>query len=109
MKMVAKKLKEYKFCLEEERYFDAHEVLESVWFAHRFEESDEVKLLKGLINAAVSFELYRQNRLPQSKKVWVNYLKYRQKIFKIDSKYLNEYYKLTRFVEEIHKNLLKKS
>ena len=107
MKMISKKTKEYILCLKEERYYDAHEALESVWFPRRFEESGEVKLLKGLINAAVSFELHKRGRTPQSKKVWANYLKYRQELFKTDSKYLNDYYKLTRFVEEIHKNSLK--
>ena len=104
MSMTTKKIQEYILCLEEERYYDAHEALEALWFPRRFEESSEVKLLKGLINAAVSFELIKRNRQPQSKKVWANYLKYRQELFKTDSKYLNDYYQLTRLVEELHKN-----
>jgi len=89
-------------CLEEERFYDAHEALEEVWFPRRFEGSNEVKLLKGFINASVSFELYKKGRLMQSKKVWMNYLKYRQLLFKVDSSYLNEYYKVARYLEEIN-------
>ena len=103
--MIDKQIRAYKICFKEERYFDAHEALESIWFPRRFEESSEVKLLKGLINAAVSFELFKRGRMPQSKKVWANYLKYRQELFRTNSKYLNDYYKLTRFVEELHTSL----
>jgi len=96
------KINNFVKCLEEERFYDAHEALEEVWFPRRFEESNEVKLLKGFINASVSFELFKKGRLVQSKKVWINYLKYRQLLFKIDSSYLNEYYKISRYLEKIN-------
>ncbi|WP_457743577.1 DUF309 domain-containing protein [Sulfurimonas sp.] len=101
--MIDKKIKEFMLCLEEERYYNAHEVLEEVWFPRRFEESAEVKLLKGFINAAVSFELAKKGRIPQSKKVWANYLKYRQFLYKTDSPHLNNYYKLSRHIDNINK------
>jgi len=101
-----KKIQEYIVCLQEKRYFDAHEALETLWFPRRFEANAEVKLLKGLINAAVSFELRNRGRMAQSKKVWANYLKYRQEIFRIDSHSLNDYYQLTRLVDKIDKNFL---
>jgi len=100
--MINKKIQEYKTCLQNQQYYEAHEVLEELWFPKRFEDSAEIKLLKGLINAAVSFELRKKGRLPQSKKVWQNYLKYRQYLYKVDSKHLNDYYQLTRFVESLH-------
>ena len=105
MKMKAKKIAQYIQCLQERRYYDAHEALEALWFPRRFEEDAEVKLLKGLINAAVSFELRKRGRVMQSKKVWANYLKYRQEIFKLNSSSLNNYYQLTRFVEQISMRL----
>jgi hypothetical protein len=89
-------------CLNEERFYDAHEVLEEVWFPRRFEDTNEVKLLKGFINAAVSFELYKLGRYKQSQKVWLNYLKYRQLLFKVDSLMLNKYYIITRHIEVIN-------
>ena len=99
--MIQKKIDEFRECLREERFYDAHEALEEVWFPRRFEKSAEVKLLKGFINAAVSFELLKKGRIPQSKKVWLNYLKYRQFLFKVDSPHLNEYYQLSRTVESL--------
>lgn len=89
-------------CLEEERFYDAHEVLEEAWFPRRFEDSNEVKLLKGFINASVSFELYKKGKINQSRKVWMNYLKYRQLLFKVNSSSLNEYHKISRYLEKIN-------
>jgi hypothetical protein len=68
---------EYLKCLEEERFYDAHEVLEDLWFPKRFEKSDDVLLLKGLINAAVSFELIKRGRPGPSEKPWDTYVKYK--------------------------------
>ena len=70
--------------LQKENYYEAHEDLEKIWFPRRFENSDEIKLIKGFINAAVSFELLKKGKVNQSKKVWKNYLKYRDLIFKLE-------------------------
>ncbi|WP_457748458.1 DUF309 domain-containing protein [Sulfurimonas sp.] len=96
-----KYLQEFTLCLQEKRFYDAHEALEAAWFPRRFEKNKEVKLLKGFINAAVSFELIKRGRDKQSKKVWANYLKYRPYLFEIDSQYQNSYYQLSRLVETI--------
>jgi len=105
MKMILTKIKEFELCLRERRFYDAHEALEEVWFPRRFEDNNEVKLLKGFINASVSFELIKKGRGEQGKKVWANYLKYRQLLFKINSPNLNHYYKLSRFIEKINNNI----
>ena len=99
-----KYINDFILCIEEERFYDAHEVLEELWFPRRFEIDNEVKVLKGFINAAVSFELKKQGRDTQSKKVWANYLKYRQFIFKTETKYLNNFYQLSRYLENINHN-----
>lgn len=62
--------------LEEERYYDAHEDLEAIWFPRRFESNDEVLLWKGFINAAVSFELIKRGRLKPAETAWQTYRKY---------------------------------
>jgi len=97
--MMHKHIQEFTQCLHDERFYDAHEVLEEAWFPRRFEDDKEVKLLKGFINAAVSFELIKRGREKQSKKVWANYLKYRPFLFEIDSQYQNSYYQLSRLIE----------
>jgi len=63
--------------LAEGRYYDAHEDLELLWYPHRFEDNDEVRLWKGFINAAVSFELIKRGRPKPSEIAWQTYLKYR--------------------------------
>jgi len=103
--MRIQKINEFLHCLNEERFYDAHEALEEIWFPRRFEESNEVKLLKGLINAAVSFELLKRGRVEPAKNVWLNYLKYRQFLFKIKTPYLNDYYQLTRYLDLLYKEL----
>ena len=92
---------EFILCLGEKRFYDAHEALEKIWFPRRFENSNEVKLLKGFINAAVSFELAKKGKIPQSKKVWANYLKYRQFLYKTESIHLNKYHFIARYLENI--------
>lgn len=97
--MITKQLEHYIKCFDEEKYFQAHEALESVWFPRRFEDNDEIRLLKGFINAAVSFELLKRGRKTQSKRVWKNYLKYKQLLHKIDSPYIKKYHKLAKHIE----------
>ena len=70
-------LDRFVLCLDEERFYDAHEALEEVWFPRRFEDDKEIKLIKGFINAAVSFELTKRGRPKPATKVWGNYEKYR--------------------------------
>jgi hypothetical protein len=103
--MTITKITEFQRCLDERRFYDAHEALEELWFPRRFEQNDEIKLLKGFINAAVSFELKKRGRIKQSKKVWMNYLKYRQLLFQVNSPYHNNYYKLSRKIESLHHKL----
>ena len=70
-------LDRFVLCLEEERFYDAHEALEEVWFPRRFEDDMEMRLIKGFINAAVSFELTKRGRPNPATKAWGNYEKYR--------------------------------
>ncbi|ABB43329.1 hypothetical protein Suden_0048 [Sulfurimonas denitrificans DSM 1251] len=84
--------------LKNKNFYDAHEDIELLWFKRRFEDSDEIKLLKGFINASVSFELYKKGKVEASKKVWQTYLKYRELIHKIDSPHL---YMYNLIIEEI--------
>jgi len=87
--------------LNEARFYDAHEDLEEIWFPRRFEDDDEVKLLKGFINAAVSFELIKKGRLQASEKVWKNYLKYLPLLKTINSEHISKYNQIALHVENI--------
>ncbi len=93
--------------LRSENFYDAHEDLEILWFARRFEESDEVKLLKGFINASVCFELYKKGKTEASQKVWNNYLKYRSLIDTINSAHKEKYLVIIDEIETIKKSFIK--
>lgn len=106
--MLSKKhVDNYLKCLDEQRFFDAHEALEELWFPSRFTKTDEVLLLKGFINAAVSFELHKRGRQAQGKKVWGNYLKFAHLI---DSKHIEQrelYLYMQNYVTKLAKRLHK--
>lgn len=97
-----KLLAEFTLCLHEKRYYDAHEALEEIWFPRRFEKNAEMNLLKGFINASVSFELHKLGRTLPSKKAWGTYLKYRPLLYKIHSPYQNNYHLISRHLDAIY-------
>ncbi len=55
-------LREYVKLLDVEAYFEAHEVLEEAWHPLRLRKDPLANLVKGLINAAISFEHIKRNR-----------------------------------------------
>ena len=88
-------------CLDEERYYDAHEALEEVWFPRRFEKDQEMLFLKGFINAAVSFELTKRGRPDSATRAWKNYEKYRPLLERLSSSNTNYYKKVADRLEMI--------
>ncbi len=55
-------LKEYLKLLDEEKYFEAHEVLEEAWHPLRLNKHPLRNLAKGLINGAIAFEHLKRDR-----------------------------------------------
>lgn len=69
-------IKHYLQLLDEEEYFEAHEVMEEAWHPLRLKEHPIANLAKGLINAAITFEHIKRNRKnvkQKAKKVIVSY------------------------------------
>ena len=65
--------------MEREAFFEAHEVLEDVWYPMRKRRGDLANLLKGLINAAVAFEHLKRSRpgaTERARKVMRSYDRY---------------------------------
>lgn len=92
--------------LEEERYYDAHEDLEPVWYLRRFEDDNEVRLLKGFINAAVSFELLKRGRPQPSHVAWTTYLKYRPLLETLVTPRKELYVTISQLIEYKYANLV---
>lgn len=73
-------LKEYLTLLDEEEYFEAHEVLEEAWHPLRLNNHPLANLVKGFINAAITFEHIKRNRKnvkSKAQKVIVSYERYK--------------------------------
>ena len=85
--------------LTEERYYDAHEDLEHLWYPKRFENNDEVRLWKGFINAAVCFELIKRNRKEASQRAWQTYLKYCPILENLVTPHKQLYVKMIQIIE----------
>lgn len=62
--------------LEAGAYYEAHEHLEGLWLRHRSLRTPEIVLIKGYINAAVSFELERLGRIAAAQTPWKTFEKY---------------------------------
>jgi hypothetical protein len=92
---------EFILCLDESRFYDAHEAIEEIWFPRRFEDNNEVKLLKGFINASVSFELVKKGKKEAGKRVWKNYLKYIELLELLNSKYISKYKEIASKIESV--------
>ena len=91
LSQLQRSVENFTICLTQERYFDAHEAIESLWFPFRMNSADEIKLLRAYINAAVSFELHKRGRYKPSERVWENFLKYQPLLKNIDIRYKEQY------------------
>lgn len=81
------------------RYYDAHEDMERLWYPRRFEDDDEVRLWKGFINAAVSFELIQRGRPKPSETAWQTYLKYSLLLEHLITPHKQLYVKIVQIIE----------
>ena len=63
-------LKAYLKLMDEEEYFEAHEVLEEAWHPLRLSDHPLKNLVKALINGAVSFEHIKRNRKNAGRKAF---------------------------------------
>ena len=91
--------------IQEERFYDAHEDLEALWFPRRFEDDNEVKLWKGFINAAVCFELIQKGRPKPSEIAWKTYCKYRPLLVQLETKHYEIYVKMIQIIKELDSRL----
>ena len=55
-------LKEYLVLMDEEAYYDAHEVMEEAWHPLRLKKHPLANLVKGFINGAITFEHIKRDR-----------------------------------------------
>jgi hypothetical protein len=73
-------LQSYLILLEQEDYFEAHEALEEAWHPLRQSKDPLRYVVKGYINAAISFEHLKRNRKnsrANAQKVILSYERYK--------------------------------
>ena len=66
----------FKMYIINEKFYEAHEVLEEHWHTIRKTDNPYKNVYRGFINAAVAMELKKRGR-DNYKKVWMTYEKYR--------------------------------
>ena len=89
--------------IEAGEFYEAHEVLEEVWFPFRKSKEPRYLVIKGFINASVAFELKRLGREENAQKVWQNYLKYRPLIKELEDPL---FYQIEEFLDECYSRIL---
>ncbi len=108
-KNLEKEILKFIECLKQENFYDAHEALEILWFPLRKTPNDEVNLLRGYINASVSFELYKKGRFASSEKVWKNFIKYQLLVDMVPLVHQVHYRNAQKEILKIRKNIEKNS
>jgi hypothetical protein len=88
-------------------YYEAHEVLEDIWFPRRFEKDEDILIIKGFINASVAFELVKKGRMEAAKKAWKVYLKYSPLLENSTSAHLPVYKEIEKLLEQKYDQLFR--
>lgn len=94
-----KAFKEFIQLIEDEKFYEAHEVLEEIWYPSRKQKDPDTLLLKAFINASVSFELQKRGKSSQAKRVWKNYEKYIDNIHICSEENFYHFKKIKAFLE----------
>lgn len=76
--------------IEQKKFYEAHEILEELWYPKRKEKTPQILVLKAFINAAVAFELQKRGKIDGAKKVWSTYCKYSSLVEKTNEPILHK-------------------
>lgn len=104
--MLEEKIGKFKYCIENQQFYEAHEVLEEIWFPIRKTKSELCLVLKGFINGAVSMELYKRDRKEQSLNIYKVYLKYVTSSRIEKTQFQKEFLELQSFMDKRFEKLL---
>ncbi len=62
--------------IENDRFVEAHEIMENYWREIRKTDHPLKNLCKGFINGATAFELVKRNKMKGAFQLWATYEKY---------------------------------
>lgn len=76
--IIIKELKEALELLQKNEFIKAHDLFEKLWREYKDDAKtrQESFILKGFVNASISFELYNMNRVQHCQNVWDTFKKY---------------------------------
>lgn len=94
-------LKKYIELVKNNKFIEAHSILEHIWKEKKKSNPDEAKILKGFINGATALALKIKGKDDGAVRVWGTYEKYEPLIDKIKSEN-------THIYKEMQKTLLEK-
>ena len=77
---MVKEFEDFKSLISDGKFFESHEVLESLWHQLKKSNHPDKNIIRGFINSAVSMELVKRGRLEPAKRVWTTYEKYKSLI-----------------------------
>lgn len=97
-------IKEFIVAIEEERFVEAHELLEEKWrYYKKIDEKYKAKAVQGLINGATALALYKKNRPEAYVRVWKVFKKYKNLLEELDNN--AQYYEASRLLEAKNKSI----
>ncbi len=105
LNLLKKQQQIYNNLLDRDLFYEAHEALEEIWFPLRFEQDDEVRLIRAYINAAVSFELVKRGREKSGLKPWGFFNRHKGLITKASDLHKSQYTLIYEAIMKTQKRL----
>lgn len=95
--------------LKKDYFVKAHDLLEVLWREYKNDENTrkESFILKALVNASVSIELYKMQRYEHSTNVWNTYKKYENLIDEIKSINTDKYKEIKDLIYKKREQFIK--
>jgi len=94
--------------IKNERFVEAHEVLETSWKELKKIDKDEANLQKGLINATTAIALKLKGKEKGAYMVWETYLKYKPLINSVKSNLSERYKEAEKLLDEKYQKYMEK-
>lgn len=88
--------------IENARYYDGHEDLETYWHTIRKTDEPLKNLIKGFINGVTAYELVRMGRMDAAHRVWKAHVKWRGRLMEEGIENYNLFVQADKMLEKLH-------
>ena len=106
---INKDLEKIIFLLENDKFLESHDKFEDLWREYKNDEisRQESFILKAFVNASVTFELYKMQRIEHLNNVWNTYKKYENLIDELEILNTNNYKKIKEIIYKKREEYIK--